>query len=494
MKNIEEMRLAIERDFVGFSPSTTGVKPVHIANGLFRTIYNGTYPAKFLNQFVFSETVKGEIPKGHELETIYKTLEETNRIDPSTISRENLQLFRRMLKMVVGADGAVFNQGMASYSAGYQGLLTRDSIGQDGGELIALCLKQLGSTLFPLLQNLLNNSTDVITILSNPLLDHNREAALIFVEGQEPIIPFLSSNVIKYPDGELTETGQLWDKCVVASNILSLHLEKHPNKLFKQRLIVLFVSFLIIRHLANLEAYYVPGAQGRLPAFLLDFSTTGNSAVSKASLQTYTRTSQSIVRFYGWAFGEQLKKDFTTASELSSELPPSYKEKGMSAESDKARKQVAEAQEIWEMAKLRAQDEEDVYSVFGEALYDMLATQASADPIKYMRKLGLLAGIFYPPNQSTHRFVLKQDVLEMLIRSVVEPGEAITMPELQDRLWLCYGIIIGGRFQDEQTLRHMGIFQVDRDALLENQKAFANALRQLDFAQMLADGVLQVGF
>lgn len=82
----------------------------------------------------------------------------------------------------------------------------------------------------------------------------------------------------------------------------------------------------------------------------------------------------------------------------------------------------------------------------------------------------------------------------MLIRSVVEPGEAITMPELQDRLWLCYGIIIGGRFQDEQTLRHMGIFQVDRDALLENQKAFANALRQLDFAQMLADGVLQVGF
>src|SRR5690606_16825351 len=104
--------------------------------------------------------------------------------------------------------------------------------------------------------------------------------------------------------------------------------------------------------------------------------------------------------------------------------------------------QVAEAQEIWEMAKLRAQDGEDAYSIFGEALYDMLATQASADPIKYMRKLGLLAGVFYPPNQSTHRFVLKQDVLEMLIRSVVKPGEAITMTELQERLWLCYGIIV----------------------------------------------------
>lgn len=493
MKNIEEMRLGIERDFVGFSPSTTGVKPVHIANGLFRTIYDGTYPAKFLNQFVFSETVKGEIPKGHELETIYKTLEETNKIDTSTISRENLQLLRRMMKMVIGADGAVFNQGMASYSAGYHRLLTRDSIGQDGGELIALCLKQLDSALYPMLQELLGSSADVITILSAPLLDNDRPATPMPLE--KPNLPFLSPPIFKnINNGELTETGQLWSNVVVASNVLSLHLERHPNKLFKQRLAVLFVSFLIIRHLANLEAYYAPDTQGRLPAFLLDFSATGNSAVSKASLQTYTRTSQSIVRFYGWAFGEQLRKDFASANELSRELPPSYKEKGMSAESDKARKQVAEAQEIWEMAKLRAQEEEDAYSVFGEALYDMLATQASADPIKYIRKLGLLAGIFYPPNQSTHRFVLKQDVLEMLIRSVVEPGEAITMMELQNRLWLCYGIIVGGRFQDEQTLRHMGIFQVDRDALVENQKAFANALRQLDFAQMLADGVLQVGF
>ena len=90
MKNIEEMRLAIERDFVGFSPSTTGVKPVHIANGLFRTVVDGAYPAAFLNQFVFSETVKGEIPHGHDLDTIYETLEEDNKIDTRTISKENL--------------------------------------------------------------------------------------------------------------------------------------------------------------------------------------------------------------------------------------------------------------------------------------------------------------------------------------------------------------------------------------------------------------------
>ena len=52
---VEALRVAAERDYVGFPPNTYSVKPVHIANGLFRFVHGKTYDTSLLNRFVFGK-------------------------------------------------------------------------------------------------------------------------------------------------------------------------------------------------------------------------------------------------------------------------------------------------------------------------------------------------------------------------------------------------------------------------------------------------------
>ena len=83
-------------------------------------------------------------------------------------------------------------------------------------------------------------------------------------------------------------------------------------------------------------------------------------------------------------------------------------------------------------------------------------------------------------------------MLEVLVRSVCKPGEMLSLPLLQDRLWDTFGIVIGGRPTDLDILIDRGIYQADDKALEENQTAFAQKLKELNFARLLADGVLEV--
>ena len=83
-------------------------------------------------------------------------------------------------------------------------------------------------------------------------------------------------------------------------------------------------------------------------------------------------------------------------------------------------------------------------------------------------------------------------MLEVLVRSVANPGELLEIATLQDRLWDTFGIVIGGRPDDLSLLLDRGIYQADDRALEENQSAFAQKLNDLNFARLLADGVLEV--
>ena len=62
---IEAAREKVEKQFIGFSPSTNSIKPVHIANGMFRAILKRTTDTTTLNRFVVSRKENGQVPKGH---------------------------------------------------------------------------------------------------------------------------------------------------------------------------------------------------------------------------------------------------------------------------------------------------------------------------------------------------------------------------------------------------------------------------------------------
>lgn len=472
-----ERQSHIDEKFVGFSPNTASVKPVHIANGMFRAIIGRTFDTEFLNQFVFWQKNNGEVPRGHELEAIFDNLKDNNRIDTAEIKKDDIKRLRVLLKDILNADSGVYmhRDRMESYSAGYQGFLSEDRIAQDGGEFIAEWLKVRNSPLLDYVRQKLITDDDAITYLCTPLLG----------EPLKTVPNSLNSNLscIYHYDKLPLAPMNLWQGLTRSAEILSTHLFNHPNKLFGLRLTTLFASFVLIRHLSCLESYYVPGADDNIIPFLLDFSDDSKEPVARASLMSYTLVCQSISRFYGWAFAERLKQ-ITTPEQLPNEPLPTYRNKKLSPE----------ASEIWQLALQDIQQSRDPYIVGGQALYDAMAQDAQANPIIYLRQLGHRSGLMWPPvnTQPSKRFVVQQDILEMLIRGVVKPGESVNLSTLLDRLWENYGIVIGGRALDEERLLIRGIYQADSTALKENQRRFAERLSGLDFAHMLADGVLQV--
>jgi hypothetical protein len=469
---VESLRKEIESKFVGFSPSTNQVKPVHIASGLYRALLEESADTELLNRFVVSQTDKGKVPVGHELSRIFGRLKDRKAIDEFEIKQTDLTPFRIFLKRVVNADSGVYLHAhrMEAYTAVYKAFAADARLHYDGGEFIAEWLKKMESPLASEIVRSLNEADDTITTLCLPLLSDEYQA--YSPNADILMLPFLN--------GQVAPKTSIHDGLLEATSSLAEHIKDLPNKLLGNRLAVSFACFALVRHLSDLEVVWGQ-ADHRLP-FLLDFSHSESDPIARVSSLTYTMCCQSISRFYGWAFSELLRK-YVGIKELRADNPPTYKDKSS-----------PEIIEVWKMALDSKQFEKEPYLTCGQALYDSLALEAEGNPIGYLKQLGHRSGLLYPPTnlKPTKRFLLQLDMFEMLIRGSVRPGEVIGLTDLQDRLWHRYGIIVGGTVQDEERLMSVGVFQADSVALDENQKRFMEMLNRLGFANLLADGVLQV--
>ena len=139
---IKELRDNVDRAYVGIRLNTDKVKPVHIANGLFREASESIADTKLLHRFVFDQTNKGVVPKGHALDDLLEDLGDAESLE-SGIENSEISKFRRQLKKVVSADDGVFTGQMQSYSAASTAFLSKDTVGQDaGGFFVAwLCIR-----------------------------------------------------------------------------------------------------------------------------------------------------------------------------------------------------------------------------------------------------------------------------------------------------------------------------------------------------------------
>ena len=81
----------------------------------------------------------------------------------------------------------------------------------------------------------------------------------------------------------------------------------------------------------------------------------------------------------------------------------------------------------------------------------------------------------------------------MLLRCCIASGEIINGMDIRERLWNRFGIVIGGSQFEMKILQDSGmILQVDADALDDNFNSFAGMLESMDFAEVMADGILQI--
>lgn len=483
---LREARKDVDKTYVGFTPNGNSVKPVHIAGGSLRCIYGGYNQTKNIKRMAIVSDAKGNIPIGNDAKTIFNNLVANEKIEDG-ITENSIESMRNIMQRLLSVDKGVFiskelKDGMISYSAGSKYFLTRKALYEDAGEFIGSIIRGYCPELAEYIKNLLEMANDPITLLFEPILEADME---VFAnQNQYEGIPAFK-NIGKSTQWFITgiRNGGL---CLLDS------LRHHSNPLTQLRLFNFFCIFNLIRYMTLLEAFYC-GEQIR--PILLDFSgkSPSFSSVARASEMSYTQIYKSINRFYAWGYAKWLeeRKGYSKEELLVSDTPIYEKGKAISKPSKE------ELDALWLLAKERASslDGERMYMVFGETMYDMLALEASSHPVVYLRALGTLSGILYPPDKfhPNKRFAVSQDILEMLLRCCVNAGEIISGMDIRKRLWDRFGIIIGGSQFEIKILQNSGmILQIDEDALEDNFNSFASILESMDFAEIMADGILQI--
>lgn len=479
---MHDFRKSVDERYVGFKPNGASIKPVHIASGAARILYGQSASTDGIKKLSYVCNAKGKIPAGNSIDEVFEHLASTGAIDTDDISKDSLASLRNVLQKVLAADDGVFgvNDSMISYSAGSSAFITRYAIYEDAGEFIGGVVKAFFPEMSAYIKECLSNTDDHISVLFEPVLDNSSDRLYEGLKHEEiPAFIEQKQQMRCYLEG-LATAG----KCLLA------HFKQHPNKLTQLRLFNFYCVFGIIRYLSLLEAFY---CEGNARPILLDFSNESQSSIARASVMCYTQIHRAISRFYAWGFAQELARFGYNKKELLNSDTPVY-EQNPNKESKAG---TAELSRMWELAKDDARDcgEDEALLVFGAAIYDMIALEASSHPVNYLRSLGTLAGVLWPPTNFhvNKRFILSQDMLEMVLRCCVMPTEVISATELRNRLWQRFGIIVGGSEKDIALLYETGsILHADADSLSSNFSHFATALQSMNFAEVMADGILQI--
>ena len=112
---------------------------------------------------------------------------------------------------------------------------------------------------------------------------------------------------------------------------------------------------------------------------------------------SYSQFHKSISRFYAWGFAKLLSDKanhldlYQSIDELLTSEVPIYEDrldKNGNLVEPKNKEGLAS---MWQIAKDDASNasEEEAYLIFGTAIYDMIALEATSHPINYLRKLGM---------------------------------------------------------------------------------------------------------
>ncbi|MDR2850951.1 MAG: hypothetical protein LBV65_02785 [Desulfovibrio sp.] len=480
------MRTKVDKKYVGFKPNSGSIKPVHISSGAFRAILGETFSAEGIKRLSYVSNAKGEPPKWKDKKSTRDFMDEHGALD-SDFRGDHFEAFRGVLQKLVSVDNGVYgiDDDMLSYTAGSSAFVVAKGMLEDAGDFIGAVIKTYCPELSAYLADVLKQDGDPISLAFEPIIKvgewkQYNQIALDDIQAFEKMNPQVHAYL-----NSLKESGLC----------MKSNLEIHPNRLTQLRLFNLFCIFFVVRYLSLLESFYC-GEMKR--PILLDFSEDNRSSVARTSVLSYSQLHKSISRFYAWAFAEELKTQWSNDELLASNVPI-YEDKLDKNGNPVEPKNKDGLANMWQIAKddARNASDEDAYLVFGTAIYDMIALEATSHPVNYLRKLGTEIGFLYPPTNFhiDKRFALSEDMIEMILRCCVLPNQTLTASELRSRLWDRFGIVVGGGENDIARLSEMGsIVYADSDSLQENFLSFADTLQNIGFAEQLPDGILRICF
>ncbi len=506
------LRRIYDEEF-GFLPTNSSMKPVHVANGLFRRIAGVTTDFRPLGEVLRQYKLKGNktLFEGNPNEAIL-TKYGSRFTDGygNAPSDEKMTAFRSLAKETLGADGAAFDTGQSSFTLSHRRMITTDISDNGSGDFLAAILlagaDQRQAQGGDLIRSLLDEETDPWTTLGWPMLDvgDEREATLAGAAQvrADRVVDLLAIDAGGYfGSPTLRELRARYDQ-------LAEYEAAYGAKLTTLRRLVLFGCFAIHVHMIRRCGDVIDG--GPRPPILLDLFDGRRQSLREASaatLQGGFRAVEQLVLHRIRAHVEAASGD--RIGEFLDGLPETTVVKEIRNEFDIQHVGVdpleALTETYWKVGYSRigptaGRDATGDEGDFTEAESKRVPRQGL--PWRALLALGRRSGYLLPYDdrgrggKEHKRYGANAEFAELLVAATVAPGDPLDFDDFLDRLRDSFGIVVGRRV-DFDTIRRNDLRQgaalqrsvsVNENDLRLNLLAFKNLIIDIGFAKSYADG------
>lgn len=497
---------------VGWNPSTGAIKPVHIANGLFRELTHRYYDTEDVVAFAVPGK-KGEAPMAaRTFEAMVLNCDDPRFKEFAAATlKPRFERLREAVRGVLAADKAVFPRAdgsaltltcpqmisadeMDKRVGRFMAALLRGPESNGAGALARVMLRQMGGG------DGEDTPQDPISFLVWPLLKQEPKRRL---ERDSAKCAIFDSKLL----------AKFAEHLVAASDALAAHEEAQGNRLATLQRGVQFVCLAVLSHAQALAA---GGRLERRTPLLLVSSAPKGSRLARASELSLIRYYEGFERWLGLQLGDRIRRGQPVStvkdskhtrpaqpapeslhrSSVKAWLKSFADEKGEVPDEDTLENRMA----LFEEA-LAEHGRESTADVLGATLascyYDEFSERGG--PRRFLQGIGKQVGLIFPHGvgRSLDKRVRPSvQTLDVLVKACTPTDRAIPMDEFLLNLWRRFGIVVQGEIENglsvhEQLVGH-GI-DVSPTDLKENRDALIEHLVDIGLARRYPDNVAYIG-
>lgn len=468
---------------IGYRPLSNRIKPVHIANGLFREILQESYSLKDIN--VLSKRFK----TGKEIFPASYIKENFSSYLDDDMSLEEINELRGFIEMLLDADKAVTPE--LKFTA-----LTISSKYLVGAEVQNEF--KIPQFIYRILNTEVNNEVSpAINIIKYLLKDESDEITKFI----NPLLSSPKSNVRNRVEINSEELTGIELQIRKGFDLLIENSKNNTNKLAFLQRIITFACFATLYHLSSkiLDLKENERVYNKVP--MVFDGNQGDETIKVASQESLLLIKLNIESYYEKVLEDILRKNFSLNSvddvinhinEFS--FPEKKKMKGK-----ELKEEISSHEELKNLFIGYYNQTKDLLESYARAIRIIMFSKviSSSDPSESYIALGSKIGLLFgrATKKSNKRFVPTPEILEIILLSFLNENESLTLSEFGNKLWEKYGIIIGANpNEDFQHLKYWGLSEhIPGDlhaSLAKNADIIAETLISMGYAKRYADGVI----
>ncbi|WP_284907571.1 hypothetical protein [Bacillus sp. lyk4-R2A-2] len=484
MLNFFEFIAIVAKRVWGFNPNRD-VKPVHFANGFFRSISGGSNNIGLL-QKAAAGYLKGSTDVSNKQFLVDIRDSFIKEENDETELLEKVGDLRSALDLLLNQDKALFGNFTPTATLSHFLQTSSDPSDNGTGKFIAEVLTGIedGEVIRSLRESLKDNK-DNLFLLTSPLLLKKEMGAE----------PFVSDQI----NAMLQESPYLKSIQSAFSNLIT-YKNRLDKTVFLQRIVTLG-CFAIYLHLTNRSMDKANIEQkGLAPIFLS--SAEPSMEIREVSRASFSRGRQRIEIGYEEGLLQEIYDRWGIVSskeeyiEIIKSLLPNL---------DPTPTQMNQDTLIWhrfiddfEGNLLGTSNIEEAFSkAFVRTAFSFFNQGKSnkSNPESLCLFIGKNIGLVYPreKGRGDKYYLPGPRFLDTLVVSLLGPDKEVSIEEFWDRAWNSYGIIVGARgTKDTQILSNWGIRQVSPKQASQNAKKINSELVRMGYVTEYADDIAMI--